>query len=300
MRTRYTRFVGACAIGSVCVAADLPVLTLAQTIPLPGVEGRIDHLAVDVAGQRVFVAALGNNSIEIINLAAGKHVGSIQEVKEPQGIRFVDGLLFVGSGEGGTCDVFEAASHKRLASVKLGDDADNVRYDPEPKRIYVGYGQGALAVIDAVKRAKITDIPLKAHPESFQLETRGTRIFVNVPKAMQIAVIDRSKDQVIATWPIHEAHDNFPMALDESHQRLFVGCRKPARLLVLETRSGKVTASSDCGADTDDLFYDSASERVYLSCGAGSVDVFDVTGTRPIRIQQLPDRNRSQNLVVCP
>lgn len=272
-------------------AADKEALTLVQRIEMPGVEGRIDHLAADIVGKRLFVAALGNNTIEVIDLAAGKRMEFIKGVKEPQGIRFLadSGDLFIGSGENGSCEVFQAQSLKPLASIKLGDDADNVRYDPESKRIYVGYGEGAIGVIDAVKRTKIADIPLNAHPESFQLESKGKRIFVNVPRAMQIAVIDRSRNAVIATWPVHEAHNNYPMALDESHHRLFVGCRKPAKLLVVDTESGQSVASLDCCGDTDDVFYDASLQRVYVCCGEGFVDVFERTeGDHYSRVQHLP------------
>ena len=284
-------------------AADTQALTPAQTIVLPGVEGRIDHLTADVKAKRLFVAALGNNSVEIIDLVSGKRTESIKGLKEPQGIRFLadDETLFIGSGGSGSCEVFDAKSLKSSASVKLGGDADNVRYDPESRRMYVGYGEGAIGVIDALKRTKVADIPLKAHPEAFQLESKGNRIFVNVPGAMQIVVIDRTRNQVTATWPVHEAHGNFPMALDEARHRLFIGCRKPARLLLLDTDTGKVVTSSDCGGDTDDLFYDADTQRVYVTCGEGFIDVYDCAdGDTLARVQHLATATGARTSLLVP
>jgi hypothetical protein len=162
-----------------------------------------------------------------------------------------------------------------LGAIDDLDDADNVRYDARTRRIYVGYGDGALAVIDPDKITKLADIKLPGHPESFQLETAGKRIFINVPSARQIVVVDRDERSVVAHWPRREAAANFPMALDEANHRLFVGCRKPAKLLVLDTSSGSMAASADCCGDTDDLFYDVANKRIYVSGGEGCISVFE-------------------------
>jgi hypothetical protein len=153
------------------------------------------------------------------------------------------------------------------------DDADNARYDAVQNRIYVGYGSGALAVLIAEKLTKVGDIALSGHPESFQLEHSGNRIFVNVPSSGHIAVVDREKQAVIATWPLTDAKSNFPMALDEADHRLFVGCRKPTKLLVLDTETGKTVATLDCVGDTDDVFYDAGARRIYVSGGAGAINV---------------------------
>jgi hypothetical protein len=141
------------------------------------------------------------------------------------------------------------------------------------KKLYVGYASGALAVIDAQKMQRVGDIKLDGHPESFQLEKGGTRIFINVPDAREIVVVDREKSAVVAKWPLKEAAANFPMALDEVNKRIFVGCRRPARLLVLDMDSGKVVASVSCVGDTDDLFYDVEQRRIYISGGEGAITV---------------------------
>ena len=260
---------------------------LARTIPMPKVDGRIDHLAHDAKRGRLFVAALGNNTVEVIDLAQGKVVHRIEGLHEPQGILSLDGQIVVASGGDGSCRFYDAATFKLAKTVDCKDDADNVRVDAEAKLVYVGYGSGGLAVIDPAKGAKIGDIPLEGHPESFQLEAKGKRIFINVPKAGHIAVADREKRVVIATWKLSAAA-NFPMALDEEGRRLYVGCRQPSKLLVFDTESGKELVAVECSGDPDDVFYDAASKRVILSCGAGFLDVFDASGGAPRRIGRVP------------
>src|SRR5215470_17473995 len=248
-------------------AEEALVLRSVQTIPLPNVEGRIDHLAVDVKGQRLFVAALGNNTVEVIDLKAGQRIQSLAGFREPQGVGFVpeSNRLFVANAGGGSCDLFDAGSFKRVKSVKFSDDADNVRYDAAAGRVYVGYGDGALGVLDAASGDRLGDIKLDGHPESFQLEKSGARIFVNIPTARKIVVVDRDKQATTTSWPTAGATANFPMAFDETHHRLFVGFRKPARLIVFDTESGKVVANLESPGDADDIFYDSARQRIYIS-----------------------------------
>ena len=257
------------------------LLTLEKTIPMPKVEGRVDHMAADAAGHRLFVAALGNNTVEVVDLKAGKTLESLQGFAEPQGIAYVPELnrIFVANGQNGTCRVLDGESFKTIASVQCGEDADNVRYDAETKRIYVGYGDGALAILDAKAGTKLADIKLAGHPESFRLEPGGARIFVNVPKAAHIAVVDREKAEVITTWPLKEAKSNFPLILDEGNHRLFAGCRNPARVLVYDYAApvGRLVASLPISRDTDDLFFDAANKLLYVSCGQGTTDVIRQT-----------------------
>lgn len=248
----------------------------AQTIPLPGVEGRIDHMALDAKGGRLFLAALGSDAVEVIDLRSAKVTHRIEHLATPQGVGFApdSGKLAVANDKDGTCRLYDGDSFRPAGTVELGDDADNVRYDARAKRFYVGYGSGGLAVIDPVAAKKVGDIKLEGHPESFQLEAKGKRIFVNVPSAGHVAVADREKQAVVAKWEMKEASANFPMALDEEHHRLFVGCRKPAKLVVLDSDTGNRVAALDCVGDTDDLFYDSAAKRVLVSGGEGFVSIF--------------------------
>jgi hypothetical protein len=256
-------------------------LTLDKTIPMERVKGRIDHMAVDIAGQRLFVAALGNNTVEVLDLKAGKTLQSLPGFAEPQGIAFAPELnrVFVANGQDGTCRILDGNSLKTLSSVPCGEDADNVRYDEKSKRIYVGY-TSALAILDARTGEKRADIKLAGHPESFRLETGGPRIFVNVPKADHIAVVDREKGTVTETWPLKDAKANFPMFLDEVNHQLFVGCRNPAKLLVFDTSApgGRLVTTVAISRDTDDLFFDTRNKLIYVSCGQGMIDVIKQTG----------------------
>ncbi len=264
----------ACACNSSAFAQE--ALKLVRTIPLEHVEGRIDHLSITPDGRRLFVAALGNNSVEIVDTDQATRTAGIENLSEPQGVCYIgeSAKLTVTSGGDNRVFFFDRAL-KPIGTVKDLDDADNARYDPASKLLYVGYGDGALAIIDPDKAMKVGDVKLDGHPESFQLESNGSRIFVNVPGARHIEVVDRQKRTVIAKWPVNDAQANFPMSLDEANHRLFVGCRKPARLLVLNTDNGKTIAALDCCGDSDDVFYDATARRIYVSGGEGCVSVFE-------------------------
>jgi DNA-binding beta-propeller fold protein YncE len=257
-------------------SSDAAPLRLVQTIPMAGVEGSIDHLAIDLAERRLFVCALGNGTLEVVDLEKGQRVQSVPGFKEPQGIVFMPKTktVVVASGGDGRLSFLEGPPFKVTKALALGDDADNVRYDPEQERIYVGYGDGALATVDALKRERIGEVSLEAHPESFQRESSG-RILVNEARRARVAVVDVAKRAVTSRWTLEGASANFPMALDEAHQRLFVGTRQPPRLIVLDTGTGKVVASLETEADVDDIFHDAARGRVYVIGGGGSVVVYD-------------------------
>ena len=173
--------------------------------------------------------------------------------------------------------MISASDYRLVRSIALGDDSDNVRYDAAAKRLYVGYGDGALAGINPADGKVLGNAKLAGHPESFQLERTGPRIFVNVPSAEHIAVVDRNAMTVTARWPVSGAKSNFPMALDESNHRMFVGCRKPAKVLVYDTTTGKEIGAFDIVGDTDDMFYDSQHKRLYVAGGEGFIDVLDAS-----------------------
>ena len=256
-------------------AEEAGPLRMIQTIPLRNVEGRIDHMAVDLKGERLFIAALGNNTVEIVDLRAGKHMGTIGGLHEPQGVGFVPEFnkIFIANAQSGACEVFDGSSFKRIKSIKLSDDADNIRYDAAARRVYVGYGSGGLGIVDAATGDQLGEIKLDGHPESFQLEKSGPRIFVNIPTSQKIAVVDREKRAAVTAWPVGGATANFPMALDETHHRLFVGFRKPAKLVVYDSESGKVIANLDSPGDADDIFHDGTRQRIYISGGDGFIGI---------------------------
>jgi hypothetical protein len=267
------------------VAQQSEPLSLDSHIPLPGVKGRIDHLSVDLTGQRIFVAAVDNHTLEVIDLKLGRTVHTITDLNEPQGV-FYDAStnrLFVACALDGTMKIFDGTTFHVLATVKYPDDADNVRYDSRNKNVIVGYagakqlrkretGTGGLGFLDSDGK-KIADIVIDAHPESFQLEKTGSRLFVNVPDKKEIEVIEVPKHAVVARWPITE-ENNFPMALDEEHHRLFVASWYPPQLVVFETQSGKQIASAETAGPSDDLFFDSQRGRIYVLTSKGYIEVF--------------------------
>ena len=251
-------------------------LHLTQTIVLPGVEGRIDHFAIDLPNERLFICALGNNSLEVIDLQKGERVHSITGLGNPQGVGYVaeTGRLVVANDKGGACNIYDTKTFAAIGRVDL-KDADNVRCDAATKQAYVGFGSGGICVIDPQGAKRVREFELPAHPEAFLLEKNGPRIFVNVPNARQVAVIDREQGKVVATWKTGEATSNFPIAFDEAQHRLFVGCRSPAQLVILNSDSGAVVTTVSIPPDPDDVFFDEKKHRLFAICGGGSVSVID-------------------------
>lgn len=272
-------------------AAEPATLKLTQTIPLPGVKGRFDHFAIDTTGKRLFVAALGNNTLEVVDLAAGKRIRSVSGMSKPTGILYLpnQNQVIVANGDDGTLKILSGTDYKVLQNLTALADADNLRLDTKTKLAWLGYSEGALGIIDTTASKSVGSVKLPAHPESFQLEQQGLRIFVNVPDAKQVAVIDRETCAVTATWPMEKFQANFPMALDEAKHRLFIGCRQPARLVVLDTATGKAVADLAISGDIDDLFFDAKRKQLYLSCGEGFVDTVEQTTADTYRrVSQLP------------
>jgi DNA-binding beta-propeller fold protein YncE len=254
---------------------DQQLLSLTGRIELPNVDGRIDHFSADVNGKRLFMSALGNHTVEVLDVDSGKRLKTLTDLAEPQGAYFDPSTnrLFVACAKDGSTKLFDAGTFQLLDTAKFSADADNIRYDARGRRVIVGYGDGALAFLDSNGK-KTGEIPLDGHPESFQLEKTGTRVFVKVPDQKEVQVADLVKNSLVTKWPVTSALKNYPMALDEGHHRLLIGCRAPARMLAIDTETGKQTASVEIVGDTDDLFYDAAHSRVYVIGGQGFVDVF--------------------------
>ncbi len=280
-------FLGFLILTGLALGQDAPALSPKDPIRLTKVEGRMDHLGIDMKGQRLFATAFDNHTLEVIDLKTGRQVHTITGLDEPQGA-FCDpanNRLFEANGGDGTVKIFDATTFKLLQTVTLDLDADNVRYDARGKHIVVGYGGekflagkvaragggGALAILDSDGK-KVGDIPLDAHPESFQLEKIGTRVYVNVPDKQEVEVADLIKGTVLDRWPV-SCTTNFPMSLDEAHHRLFVGCRIPARLAVFDTETGKIIASPAIVEHTDDLFFDASTGRIYI-LGEGFIEAW--------------------------
>jgi DNA-binding beta-propeller fold protein YncE len=270
-------------------AQDPPPLVLEAKIPLGAVAGRIDHFAFDADRQLLFVAELGNNSVGIVDLKERKVLQRITGLSEPQGVAYhpATSTLYVANGGDGSVRLFQGPDFTAAGRIDLGDDADNIRIDSWRNRIVVGYGKGALAVINPTSRRKVADIPLKGHPESFQFDETGSRIFANVPDARQIAVVDVGSGAQISILDTAGASSNFPMAVDADEHRLLVAFRSPAKLMVFATRTGKLEGSFDTCRDADDVFVDPR-RRLYVSCGEGVIDVLARTSNGYERVARIP------------
>lgn len=257
-----------------------PPLALEAAIPLEGVRGRIDHMAVDLAHGRLIVAELGNDTVGVIDLAARRVIRRLTGLREPQGVGYAAkaDLILVANAGDGSVRMFRGEDLAAVGSIPLGDDADNVRVDPHDGPVVVGYGRGGLAVIDPASRGRVADIRLPAHPEGFQIDPSTGRVYVNLPDAGQIAVVGLNARRVTDSWKM-DAGANFPMALDPGSTLLAVAFRTPARLRLLDRDTGVVAADLAACGDADDVFFDGRRQRIYVSCGDGTLAVY---GTGPV------------------
>lgn len=269
------------AVGTADAQANQP-LRLVQTISIPNVDGRLDHLGIDVAGRRLFVAALGNNSLEVIDLDKGKWVQSLSGLSKPQGVYYIPKAkkVFVANGSDGSCRMFAGSPLQSAGQLQLSLGADLMEYDPYSKVLYVGHGgrdagkeYGEFAIIDAGKGAQLGDIQTEAHPGGIAIERRG-RVFVTIPEKNKIIVVDAKKRQVTATWDLPQTQQPVSLALDEDDHRLFVGSRKPPQITVLDTETGKSVANMETIGLLDGISYDAAHKRIYVSGGEGFVGVY--------------------------
>ena len=274
---------------------------LEAKIPLGQVSGRIDHLGIDAKRQRLLVAELGNNSLGVVDLGAGKVLHRITGLSEPQGVAYVPfaDSTFVASAGDGSVRVLRGEDLTPISRIELGDDADNVRVDAAHKQVLVGYGKGALAVIDPVNLSKTADIRLKAHPEGFQIDETGTEVFVNVPDAHEITVADLSVGST-RSLPTQGAGSNFPMAIDGEEHRVLIVFRNPSRLMALSSQDGHIMAEAETCGDADDVFVDRKRRRVYVSCGEGVVDVFETGEARYRRLARVPTVSGARTSLFVP
>jgi len=263
-----------CGVSAQQPATRREPMVLTNRVPLPGVVGRLDHFTIDNKHRRVIVAGLGNNTVEVVGGFALKDIYSIPGQDGPQGVLYVpeiDKLLV--ANEGGKLNIYEGDNYEFVKALDF-DGADNLRYDPVGKLIYISYAEG-IGVIEAKTLERLPTIyKFPEQPESYQLEKNGTRIFVNLPIANSVAVLDRKTGERLATWKVTDARTNFAMLLDEADHRLFSVFRNPSTVMVFDTESGKVLAKLPCVVDVDDIWYEPTTKRIYLSGGEGFVDVF--------------------------
>jgi hypothetical protein len=254
--------------------AGAPILRLERSIALPGVRGRIDHLAYDPTRRRLFVAELGNGSVDAVELATGA-TRRIEGIDKPQGLAYLarQDRLAVASGGDGSLRFYRADTLEPVATLRIGDDADNVRDDPTTGQVIVGYGDGAFAFVDPDRPALVRTIRLPAHPEGFQIDRARGQILVNLPDGHAVAATSLDKSPTVTRWPATHGL-NFPLALDEAGGRFAIGYRFPARVALLDAKGGSVRRDNPGCGDSDDLFFDRKRDRLYMICGSGKVAAF--------------------------
>jgi DNA-binding beta-propeller fold protein YncE len=263
-------------------------LQFQSKIPLGSVGGRIDHMAFDPLRKRLLIAELGNNSVGVVDLKENKTIHTIAGLAGPQGVGYAPttDTVYVANARDGSVRLLRGGDYAPAGAIELRNDADNIRFDAAANRLLIGYGDGALAAVDAAQSRKVADFRLPGHPESFQISRDRNRIFVNVPSAHAIVVLDAADGKETSKWPLRES-GNFPMAIDPSNGRVLIVSRDPPKLKVYAEEDGAVVASVDTCGDSDDLFVDPRRPRVYVSCGAGFIDVFEVRGAKYDRVGQI-------------
>jgi 4-phytase/acid phosphatase len=264
-----------------------PPLQLSKTIVLTGVTGKFDHLAIDLAGNRLFIAATGNHSVEAINLKTDKVQQSITGLGKPHGLAWVaaTGSLYVADGALGELRVYNGSPLALAGKIKLSDDADDMVYDEAHHLLFVGHGTGDaantanVAVVDTAQFSLLANLPVATHPEALDIDPRGGRVFANIAEASEVATIDTAAKTVAAHWKLTKATDNVPMAFDSEDRLLFVACRTPGTVIALDATTGKEIASQPTADGADDLFYDPALRRIYVISGSGEVDSYRLDKT---------------------
>jgi DNA-binding beta-propeller fold protein YncE len=280
-------------------SAQTGSLELVQKIPLEGAAGRLDHLALDAQGERLFIANLSNDSFDVVDLKASKLVKQIRGQRKIQGVAYVPSVdrIFVGNGTDGVCNIFDGKSYGLVGSVKL-DDADNVRYDPRTKLVYVTHATHALSAIDPNTLKVKATIKLPGAPEALQIDPTQPRLYVNALPS-QVAVIDTEKNEVVSKYPLTLGQANYPLAVDAKGGRLFIGCRKPPTVVVLDAKTGKELAGITIPSDIDDLFYDGKRDRLYASCGEGVLAVLKRKGSDGYEVaERIPTRKLARTCLL--
>ncbi|HEV7510744.1 MAG TPA: hypothetical protein VGO27_03545 [Candidatus Acidoferrum sp.] len=260
-------------------ARDILPLQLEEQIPVPNVAGRIDHFSADAKRKRLFVSALGNNSLEVIDVFAGRVVHSIKGLAQPQGPLYVPAVdkLYVANAEDGKVRVYDGATYTLRKTIDFGKDPDNMRYDEASKRVYVGFGEddGGIGMIDPKTDERVGDVyKTEGHPESFQVEAKGEHIFANVPDAGNVVESIDKKTGAVTKWPLKDLRGNYAMALNEEDHRLFTITRKTPMMVVLDTQTGREVARIRAAGECDDVFFDPSRKRIYVIGGEGIISVF--------------------------
>jgi len=278
-------------------------LIVEKVIELPEVRGRIDHMAINLRNNVIYIAALGNNTVEVVDLNKASLVYSIKGLDEPQGICYipVSNEIVIANGGNGKCMFYNASTYSLLSTIDVGGDADNIRYDDRDNIIYVGYGNGGIAAIDAKAHKKINEVKLPAHPESFQLDHKHHLLFVNLPDDNSIAVVDQQNLKVADIWETKGLRANFPMTLDTTSGIVIVGFRNPATLVIYNPVTGQEQNRTELIGDVDDVFFDEKEQEIFASGGSGYINIFKKENDHSFKkIASIPTRSGARTSLLVP
>jgi DNA-binding beta-propeller fold protein YncE len=258
------------------------------TISLPNTTGRIDHMAVSAGLKLLVVAARENNSLAVANITSMKLQKTVDSLKLPAAVAFVnqDKALVVTNGGNGTVSIMDSHSLAGLTKIDLPSNADNLVVDPTSSLLYVGYGAGGIAIIDTTNWKLLHSISLIGHPEALRVERNGSMLFVNVPAGNYVAVLNKTDGQTLGNWPVKNATGVFPMALDEAHHLLFVGSRSPSKVIMINTLTGAETAELNIPGNADDISYDGTNGCLFVSSGDGYLTIAKEDGSSSLHLVQ--------------
>ncbi len=273
---------GLALIGQPVSSASQP-LALEATIALPNTLGRIDHLALDGKRQLLYVAEFGNNSVDVVDWRSRRVLRRIKGLDRPQGIGFsaATDTVYVANGGDGSVRVFRGDNAKEIGRIKLDSDADNILVDPRNGHVVVGYGHGGLAIIDPAKRNVIANVHLPAHPEGFAIDAASGHIFVNIPDAGEIDVVDIDGGKIIGRWRNLRGADNYALAIDPKGPLLATIFRNPPLMVLYDRNKGEVLGTSPACRDADGVFFDANHQRIYATCGGGEISLFTIQDGAP-------------------
>ncbi len=271
-------FAGLTLCAVFCQAAEETPLKLVMTIPLKGIDGKLDHLAVHSKGERLFVANKPNNTLDVVDLKTGKLVQQIKDQGKISGIAYSAELDMVYAGNGaGTCNGFSCSDFKLVFSTKA-PKADNVHFNKETKAVYVGCGKTML-MLDAKTGEMKTTIELPGSVHGFKIDAKAGKIFTILTSPSLIGVVDMAKNEVTEKYPLMLSDAGSPVAYDNKGGLLFVGCPKKA-VVVFDAKTGKELEMVEIPAGIDDIHFDKTLNRVYASCGDGFLCVIEKKGEK--------------------
>jgi DNA-binding beta-propeller fold protein YncE len=284
-------------------AQDKNGLSLTKTIPLPDVPGGFNHMSYDASHHRVFLTATTKKTVEIIDVQAGKPERTLSG-DGPAAALFAPEFNQLYVTRAHNVCIYDGATFDLRATIDLQSSLDELQYSPSAKELYAGCmtsNKTAIAIIALPEGKRKGEIKLPAKPQGFIAEHKGTRIFVNTPAPKQVVVLDAAQQKLLHQWALKDAAGNYPVAVDETNHRIFVGCRRPSELLVLDSASGNKIASVPISNDTDDLSFDPNKSRVYIACGSGFIDVVAEAGPNKwSSLQKLPTRDGARNCCFSP